>query len=96
MPLDRAEVLRLIAEAHENLGIYYGDPEHLEITRENFKLLNELRLARNQRQGAIKKSLHEFVSSVAGKVVLVLPFAIATWLAPILPVISKSIEKVFQ
>jgi hypothetical protein len=95
-PIDRAEVLRLIAEAHENLGIYYGDPEHLEITRENFKLLNELRLARNQRQSAMKRTMSEFISSAAGKVMLVVLIALATWLAPVFPIITKSIERVFQ
>ena len=94
--MDRDEVVKLCNETitarFNALGIYDGDPEHMEKTRANFRLVEEIRVTREANKGSFRRILLQLFSG-SGQILWVTLLAALTWL---LPVIVKAILKALQ
>ena len=89
MPLTEDIVKKIIEEKitqrFQSIGIWDQTKEQLEDTRANNKLINELRLARDERQGLLKRSFLEIFSTIGGNLIWVILTAGVVWALQFLP-----------
>lgn len=89
MPLSEKELEELIdkriTERFQNIGVWDHPIERLEATRANNKLVNEIRLARDQRQGLLRRSFSDIMSSISGNLIWVALTAVAVYLLQFIP-----------
>jgi hypothetical protein len=94
--MDRDEIIKIahdvVTARFQAIGIYDGDPEHMEKTRANFRLLEEIRTTREANKGSFRRVLLAMFSG-SGQILWVTLLAALTW---VLPLIVKAILKAIQ
>ena len=79
-----------ITQRFQNLGIWDTSKEQLEATRANNKLINEIRITRDEKQVVLRRSFNDILTSISGNLIYVLLTAAVVWALQYLPTGHKT------